>query len=98
MIGTLNFNLVLNVRETTMVNSLLSLVCDSVKRVSELMHRLNFLEINLSQAHDDTIIAKVSVERDSEIFTETCESRMWDVAFLNALEKVQEKSKGDLVA
>ena len=39
------------------------------------------------------VVAQVSVDYNGQLIQEICESKMWDVAFLNALDQVQEKMK-----
>ena len=91
----LNFRLVLNVPDTAIIHSLLSLVCDRVKKVNELLQKARVLEIKLTQQTEEasSVVAQVSVDYNGQLIQEICESKMWDIAFLNALDQVQEKMK-----
>ena len=90
----LNFILVLNVPDTAIIHSLLSLICNSVKSVSELLQKARTLEIKLVQeTGDDVVLAKVSFDYEGRLIEEICESKIWDVALLNAMDKVKEKMK-----
>jgi len=90
----LNFILVLNVPDTTIIHSLLSLISNSVKSVNELLQKARKLEIKLSQeTNDDAVVAKVSFDYEGKLVAEICESDLWDVALLNALDQVKEKLK-----
>jgi len=93
----LNFILVLNVPDTAIIHSLLSLISNSVKNVNELLQKARTLEIKLAQeTNEDAVFAKVSLNYEGKLISETCESNLWDVALLNALDQVNEKMKQDL--
>lgn len=92
----LNFKLKLKVPESSIVNSLISLVHERVKRLSEMLAHAKTLEISLfqhprSQYDDACVVAEITLAKNGIVIKERSESKMWDVAFLNALDLVKSR-------
>lgn len=90
----LSFKLKIKVPETSLVHSLISLVYERVKRIGEILEDAHSLEISLFQRFVDDeqhVVAQITLAHDTTVINETCESTMWDVAFLNALDQVKAK-------
>ena len=90
----LNFKLKLKVPETSIVNSLISLVYERVKRINEILEQARSLEISLFQKpraehEEQCVVAEITLAHETAVIKETCESKMWDIAFLNALDQIK---------
>jgi hypothetical protein len=95
----LSFKLKIKVPETSIVNSLISLVYERVKRINEILVEARTLEISLFQrlvGDEQHAVAEITLAHDTDIINETCESKMWDVAFLNALDQVKAKLEASI--
>ncbi len=92
----LNFKLSINVPETSIIHSVITLVCERMKRIDELLHEAKTIEINLHQSgsvEDENlmVVAEIKLAHPAGLIHEKCESKMWDAAFFNALDQVKNR-------
>jgi ribosome-associated translation inhibitor RaiA len=95
----LSFKLKIKVPETHIVNSLINLVYERVKRINEILTEARSLEISLFQRLVDEekhAVAEITLAHDTLVINESSESKVWDDAFLNALDKVKAKLETSL--